>query len=199
MERLRRWWLRVSVIGGAMVIATGAVTAASAHAYTAGPAEEWVFCSSEEIAALGTVENFLRPANGSTVVAGTPITFSSDSSQPLSFAIASSEALLLTPNVDSGPGSPSPPPPSAAGLQLYSFTSTKATATAGTVYWQASFSTGAMAHCAGEGQTEKAAVRTLTVLPPSSSEAEAKAKKTQEEEAAENKKEEEVAASKRHT
>jgi len=179
-----------------MVIATGAVTAVSAHAYTAAP-EEWVFCRSEAIAARAVVENYLRPANGSTVVAGTPITFSSDSSQPLSFAIASSEALLSTPNVDSGPGSPGPPSPSAGAGQLYSFTSTKATATAGTVYWRASFSTATIPHCAGEARTETTAVRTLTVLPPSPSEVEANAKKKQEEEAAETKKQEEAAANKK--
>ncbi len=197
MELPQRQRRTVSAIGAAMVIAMGAVAAVSAHAYTVGPPSESLLCSSEAIAALGVVENFLSPANGSTVVVGTPITFSSDSSQPLSFAIASSEALLSTPNVDSGPGSPSPPPPNAAGTQNYSFTSTKATSTAGTVYWQASFSTAAMPHCADYVRTEKTAVRTLTVLAPSSSEAETDAKKKQEEEAAEKKKQEEAAANKK--
>jgi hypothetical protein len=105
----------------------------------------------------------------------------------LSFAIASSEALLATPNVDSGS------PPNAAGTQRYSFTSTKATASAGTVYWHASFSTAGMPHCA-HVRTETTAVRTLTVLSPSSGEAEADAKKKQEEELAEKKKQEEAAA-----
>jgi hypothetical protein len=199
MEHLQRQWRSMSAIGAAMVIATGAVAAVSAHAFTKRGLTEAEICYSEESSALGVVENFLSPANGSMVAAGTSLTFSSDSSQPLSFAIASSEALLSTPNVDSGPGSPSPPPPNAAGAgtQHYSFTSTKATGSAGTVYWQASFSSAALPHCADYAHTEKTAVRTLTVLSPSSSEAEADAKKKQEEEAAEKKKQEEAAANKK--
>lgn len=184
MEHWQRQRRRVSVIATAMVIATGAVAAMSAHAYAIEPPSESALCWAEASSALAGVENFLGPANGSMVAAGTPITFSSNSSEPLSFAIASSEALLSTPNVDSGPGSPSPPPPNASGTQHYSFTSTKATATAGTVYWQASFSTAAMPHCADHVGTEKTAVRTLTVLSPPSSEEEAGAKKKGEEEAA---------------
>jgi hypothetical protein len=198
MEHSRRQRRRrVSAIGTAMIIATGSVAAVTAHAYTVGPPSEASICSSEASAALAVVENFLSPANGSTVAAGTPMTFSSDSSQPVSFAIASSEALLSTPNVDSGPGSPSPPPPNAAGMQQYSFTSTKATASAGTVYWQASFSTAAMPHCADSVRMEKTAVRTLTVLSPSPSEVEASAKKKEEEASAERKKQEEAAANKK--
>jgi hypothetical protein len=197
MERLQRHWRSVSAIGVAMAIATGVVATVSAHAYTVGPPSEAGICVGEVTAALGVVEHFLSPANGSTVVAGTPITFSSDSLQPLSFAIASSETLLSMPNVDSGPGSPSPPPPNAAGTQLYSFTSTKATATAETLYWQASFSIAAIPHCDNYARTEKTAVRTLTVLSPSSSEAEAEAKKKQEEEATEKKKQEEATANKK--
>jgi hypothetical protein len=196
MERLQRQWRSVSAIGAAVVIATGAGAAVSAHAYTAN-VSEFDECSAEASAARGVVERFLSPANGSTVTAGTPIMFSSDSSQPLSFAIASSDALLSTPNVDTGPGSPSSPPANAAGTQQYSFTSTKATASAGTVYWQASFSTAAMPHCADYVQMEKTAVRTLTVLSPLPSDAEADAKKKREEEAAEKKKQEEAAANKK--
>jgi hypothetical protein len=187
----------LSVSGAAVVLAAVLATAVPAQAYKeyeVGPPSEALLCYAEASSALGVVENFLSPASGSMVAAATPITFSSDSSQPLSFAIASSEALLSTPNVDGGPGSPGPPPPNAAGTQHYSFTSTKATATAGTVYWQASFSTAAMPHCADYVRTEKTAVRTLTVLSPSFSEAEADAKKKQEEEAAAKKHgEEEVA------
>ena len=128
------------------------------------------------------------------VPAGTPVTFSSLSSQPLSFAIATSEALLATPNVDSGPASPSSPTQNVSGSQHYSFTSTKATATAGTVYWQASFSTAAMPNCANFPRTEETAVRALNVLPPSPSEAEVEAKKKQEEEATAKKLREEEAA-----
>lgn len=196
MERPEWQWRSVSSIGAAMVIATGAVAAVSAHAYTvAGQPSEANICYAAASTALAVVENSLSPANGSMVATGTPITFSSDSSQPLSFAIASSEALLSTPNVDSGPGSPSPPPPNAAGTQNYSFISTKATASAGTVYWQASFSTAAVPHCADYVRTERTAVRTLTVLAPSSSEPEADAKKKQEEEAAATKKVQAVSGS----
>jgi hypothetical protein len=185
MERPERQWRGVSAFGAATVIATGAVAAVSAHAYTVeGQPSDANICDAAARTELAVVENLLSPPNGSMVATGTPITFSSDSSQPLSFAIASSEALLSAPNVDSGPGSPSPPPPNAAGTQNYGFTSTKATASAGTVYWQASFSTAAVPHCADYVRTERTAIRTLTVLSPSSSEPEADAKAKQEEAAA---------------
>jgi hypothetical protein len=77
----------------------------------------------------------LLPANGSTVPAGTPVTFSGESTNALTFDIASSEALLASalpsPDIDSGLGSQS-------GAH-YEFTSTKATAAPRTIYWRASF------------------------------------------------------------
>jgi hypothetical protein len=153
------------VLGAAVLIAAVALATVPTRTYAKEGPSEALICIAEAGAALGVVENFLSPANALTVTVGTPVTFSSDSSQPLSFAIASSPALLSTPNVDSGPGSPGPAPPNAGGTQ-YSFTSTKASASAGTVYWQASFSRAGLPHCTGYAQTEKTAVRTLTVLPP---------------------------------
>jgi hypothetical protein len=160
-------WLRWEALGvtGVVIVIAATIVASSARAYTVGPPSESLICGSEASAQLAVVENFLSPANGLTVAVGSPITLSSVSSQPLSFAIASSAALLSTPNLDSGPGSPGPPPANAAGSELYSFTSTKASASAGTVYWQASFSTAEMPHCAEYVRTETTAVRTLTVLP----------------------------------
>jgi hypothetical protein len=159
MRSAQRHGVVLAVISAATVVVMGAVAALSAQAYTA-EIDEFDECFGEARAALRVVEQSLSPENASTVTVGTPVTFSSDSSQPLSFAIASSPALLATPDVDSGPGSLSP------STQLYGFTSTKASASAGTVYWRASFSTADMPHCAHYVSTEETAVRTLTVVPP---------------------------------
>jgi hypothetical protein len=127
----------------------------------------------------------LEPANGATVPAGTPVTFSGESRSALTFSVASSQALLSSPDIDSGMGVQSG--------AFSRFTSSKATATPRTIYWTASF-TLTSSECTSPS-TFTSPVQTLIVAP---SEAElAAAKKRQEEEAAKKKQEEEAAAKKK--
>jgi hypothetical protein len=134
----------------------------------------------------------MSPAINTFAQTGTPVTFSGNSGAPVTFAVASSAALLSSPDLGSGPGTLQP------GTSSYTFTSTTATATSGVlVYWDASFSNATIAGC--EGMTPKTyttQVRTFTVVSPSPSptETEAAAKKKQEEEASAKKKREEEAA-----
>jgi hypothetical protein len=119
----------------------------------------WLLCAMAREADKLAVEKTLTPASGSTVEAGTPVTFSGGPEPSLSFAIASSPALLSTPDIDGGPGIAGPP------QQPYTFTSTKASATPRTIYWQASFSTAGIPECASEPSTITTEARTLTVVP----------------------------------
>jgi hypothetical protein len=113
------------------------------------------------------------------------VTFSGESSSALTFSVASSQALLSSPDIDSGMGAPSG--------AFSRFTSSKATATPRTIYWTASF-TLTPSECTSPS-TFTSPVQTLIVAP---SEAEvAAAKKKQEEEAAKKKQEEEAAARKK--
>jgi len=97
----------------------------------------------------------------------------------VTFAIASSPALLSSPDIDSGLGTAQPESLS-SGPPLsytYTFTSTKATATPGTIYWDASFSNTTLAECSGQSPaTYTTPARTLTVLPPITEEAAGKKK-----------------------
>jgi hypothetical protein len=138
-----------------VIFTTLGVVAVPAHGTTQYTPESpgWVACDAAIGANLQLLEATFAQRAGSTVYVGTPVTFSSVSSSPLSFAIASSPTLLSTPDIDSGAGSPAPaPPPDAPGSVVYSFTSTKATATARTVYWTASFSSAGISGCAGQPQ-----------------------------------------------
>jgi hypothetical protein len=151
----------------------------------------WAICAdSTEAAELSTPHLTASPANGATVQASTPVTFSvksfsGESDYALTFSVASSPALLSTPDIDSGPGSLQ------TGTSLYTFTSTKATATPRTIYWAASF-TFTPEDCE-KPTTFTTPARTLTVVSPPSTAAEAAAKKHQEEEAEAKKKREEEA------
>lgn len=118
------------------------------------------------------------PVNGVSVLVDTPVAFSValGSSRGLTLSVASSPALLSSPDIDRGPGSLQP------GTSLYMFTSTKATATPRTIYWAASF-TFTPGDCEAPS-TFTTPVRSLTVVSPPPTEAEAAAKKHQEEEAA---------------
>jgi hypothetical protein len=99
------------------------------------------------------------PANGATVSVGTPVMLSGESSaRALTFSVASSPALLSSPDIDSGAGS------LALGTSLYAFTSTKATATSRTVYWAASFTVTPM-YCDEGPRTFTTPARTITVVP----------------------------------
>ncbi|MGO9322363.1 MAG: hypothetical protein ACLQBY_16390 [Solirubrobacteraceae bacterium] len=165
---------------------TVAVLPAQAYAEEASPA---IICAverhSNEI--VEEYSKLLSPPSGATVLAGAAVTFSaqSGSESPLTFTVASSLALLSSPDIDSGPGLLL-----AAGE--YSFTSTKAAATPRTVYWTASF-TRVLRDCEGPPVTFTIPPRTLTVL-PSPTEEEAAAKKQEEEAAARKKADEEAAA-----
>ncbi len=148
----------------------------------------WAICANnKEATELSTPHLAASPANGATVLAGTAVTFSvaAGSNRGLTFSVASSPALLSTPDIDSGPGSLQP------GTSLYTFTSTKATATPRTIYWTASF-TFTPEDCE-KATTFTTPARTLTVISPPPTAAEAATKKQQEEEAKAKKKREEEA------
>lgn len=104
-----------------------------ARGYTVGPPSPALICMMATIAATGALEARLAPPEGASVQAGTSVTFSGYSRAPVTFAVASSPALLSTPDIDGGPGAVQPE-------NAYTFTSTKANTTPGTVYWDASFS-----------------------------------------------------------
>jgi hypothetical protein len=109
------------------------VTAVSAQALEYGEAP-WLAClNNKEAAEVGARNTPLEPANDATVSAGTPVIFSAESllHNAPTFNVASSEPLLSSPDIDSGPGSQSG--------SFYRFTSSKATATPRTIYWTASF------------------------------------------------------------
>jgi hypothetical protein len=113
-------------------VAVGSVS--PAQAYTAPPPSPASICVTARVGAELAVEHMqLEPANGSTVPAGTPVVFSAESllHNAPTFNVASSEALLSSPDIDSGMGSQSG--------AFYEFTSAKATATPRTIYWTASF------------------------------------------------------------
>jgi hypothetical protein len=176
------WLAALGALGCAMT-----VPASPAHGYVPN---SYLVCFNSSEADLLSLERSLSPAINAFVQAGTPVMFSGNSGAPVTFAVASSAALLSSPDLGSGPGTLEP------GTSSYTFTSTTATATPGVlVYWDVSFSNATITGC--EGMTPKTyttAVRTFTVVSPSPSptEAEAAAKKKQEEEAAAvNKKKEE--------
>jgi hypothetical protein len=174
------WLVALGAVGFAM-----AVAAVPAQALEYGEAP-WLVCAdSKEAAEVGARYMPLEPANGATVPAGTPVTFSGESTHALTFSVASSEALLSSPDIDTGVGSQSG--------AFYRFTSTKATAAPRTIYWTASF-TFTPEDCEGPS-TFTTPVRTLVVAP---SEAElAAAKRQQEEAAVKRKQEEETVANKK--
>ena len=145
------------------------------------PSPSLICLTSKHAAEVGVEHMPLEPANGATVPAGTPITFSGESNQALTFSAASSPALLSSPDVDSGTGSQSG--------AFYRFTSTKATAAPRTIYWAASF-TFTPNECESPS-TFTTPVRTLIITP---SEAELATAKRQQEEAAVKKTHEEEAA-----
>jgi hypothetical protein len=127
----------------------------------------WAICANNtEAAKLSTPHLAASPASGATVPAGTPLnlsvkSFSGESDHALTFSVASSPALLSSPDIDGGPGSLQP------GTSSYTFTSTKATMMPGVIYWAASF-TFTPGDCESPS-TFTTPVRTLTVVSPSPS------------------------------
>lgn len=148
------------------------------------PIPPWYYCFNNTRAAEASARDTLvSPLNGATVPAGTTVRFSGESNYPLTFSVASSPALLSSPDIDSGLGS------LGTGTSLYTFPSIKAAATPRTIYWEAS-STFTPGDCEGPS-TFTTPVYTLTVLPPPPTEAEVAARKQREQE------EEEVSAKKK--
>lgn len=154
----RRW-----VIPAPAVAAVAAV-ASPAYAITKGLSPEDICVGELPVFELAKQRTMLSaPADGATVVVGSPVTFSAESglNWPLTFEVASSPALLPSPDVDGGPGSVAP------GTAIYTFASTKVTATPRTVYWAASF-TRALNGCTGPPVTYTTPARALIVLPATS-------------------------------
>jgi hypothetical protein len=180
---LRKCFGLLAVLSVTVCAWTGASGATQAFGADLPP---WFMCfASENADAVGTKYISLKPASGATVQVGTPVTFSAGSSWTPTFDIASSEALLPSPDIDSGTGSQ-------AGA-VFEFTSTKASAIPRTIYWRASF-TFTPEDCE-QPYTFTTPVRTLTIT---QSEAElTAAMRQQEEEATRKKNEEEAAAKKR--
>ncbi len=165
----------VVLVVAALLVAFGVLrwvvigSVSSAQGYTApGPSPSSI-CVSESYANLTGLEAGLAPSDGTSVQAGTAVTFSGSSGSPVTFAVASSSASLSSPDIDSGSGSAQPNPIS--GPPLYTFPSTKATAIPRTTYWDASFSSAGLPECASQSPTTYTTkAHTLTVLPtPTSS------------------------------
>jgi hypothetical protein len=174
----------VGVMGpAALVVSACAIMAVASTAqaleYGLSP---WLICSNNKEAAEVAARYLpLEPANGATVLAGTPVVFSGESNSALTFDVASSAALLSSPDIDSGAG--------AQSGSFFKFASTKATATPRTIYWTASFTF--TPHECESPSTFTTPVRTLIVAP---TEEEIAATKRQQEEAIKKKLEEEAAA-----
>ena len=167
--------VRVKRSSVSWLIALGALGCVAAG--FAGPAQAlgdgmppWAVCFNNKEAAELSVPHVTLPGplNGATVQVGTPVTFSGEYGHPLMFSVASSPALLSSPDIDSGLGMLQPQ------ASLYTFTSTKATAVPGTIYWAASF-TFIPEDCEGPS-TFTTPVRSLTVVSPSPTEEAAAAK-----------------------
>jgi len=172
-----------------LVVSACAMTilASPAHAFEYGFSPGLICANNKEAAEVVARYMPPEPANGATVPAGTPLVFSGESNYALTFNVASSPALLSSPDIDSGIGSQSG--------AFYRFTSAKASATPRTIYWTASF-TFTPRECESPS-TFTTPVRTLIVAPTEAElkqQEEAAAKKKLEEEAAVKKKEEETAA-----
>jgi len=198
----RAGWSRVRwlVVLGALSCAM-TLPAIPARALTYEEPPSWYRCLNEK-QSNETVEKYaglLSPAEGATVVAGTPVTFfarGGGPETPMTFVIASSPALLSNPDIDGGLGTLLPTGYKPEYLPREEdpedwLTSTRATATPRTIYWTASF-TRNLLYCDEPPVTFTFPARTLTVV-PSPAEEQAVAKKKQEEEAAAKKKREEEA------
>jgi hypothetical protein len=155
---------------GVVLACATAVLASPAYAL-ASEFPPWAICIGNIVADEGVAHGMsLEPASGATVPAGTPITFSGETNTSLMFSVASSQALLSSPDIDSGMGSQSG--------AFYTFTSSEATATPRTIYWTASFTL--TPNDCESSSTFTTPVHTLVVRP---SEAELASAKKQEVEA----------------
>jgi hypothetical protein len=138
---------------------------ATAHAFPENPEGG---CFAQASSGFAVTESWLAPPSNTTVIAGTPVTFSTRSEAPLTIAVASSPALISSPDVDSGITSrvPFTEEPAPQTSFIYSYTSTVAANSPGTVYWQATMSSKDIEPCAGFAPFfHQSAIRTLRVLP----------------------------------
>ena len=110
----------------------------------------------------------LAPQDAASVQVGSSVTFSGESSSPLTFAVASSPSLLSTPDVDAGPGV-AQPPAATTSKPTYTFTSIVAASAPRTIYWTASFPESGVPSCASlpspPSKSVTSAVHTVVVLP----------------------------------
>lgn len=163
---MRRYLVRCGVASCTLLALIAVSVSALARAESTPP---WIICGGGAAAAQASLEYHLRPSNEASVTAGVPVEFSSESTTPVTYSIASSPALLGSPDIDTGLGAPGEQAePYAFGLldYTYTFTSAKASATPRTIYWQASFSITDLPDCENETQPRLTTVRTLTVLAP---------------------------------
>jgi hypothetical protein len=161
-SRVLSAWLTI-LLGVTVCVA---VAALPAQAYVEAP---YLLCFNTVQGDLTALETSLSPADGASVTAGAPVTFSGVSYGALTFAVAFSEAALSSPDIDSGVGTAQPGSSSSESspFYTYTFTSTKAAAVPGMVYWRASFSSAEIPACVGQPlfvYTTKA--RLLMVLSP---------------------------------
>jgi hypothetical protein len=154
---VQRGWLTVGALGTLVFLAS----VAPASGYTP-PELPWANCSGDIGANSTVIEARDLPEEGASVIAGTPVTFSTASVAPVTFSVASSPALLASPDIDQGLAEPRP----SEGIHVQAFTSSKAAETPGTVYWRASFLATEVPECAGvlTGVITDP-IRTLTVEP----------------------------------
>jgi hypothetical protein len=99
------------------------------------------------------------PESGAEVGQRSSVALSSESETQLRLNVASSEAGLARPDIDSGAGTAGP----GTDTTRWTFNSTKATARPGTVYWDASF-TRPLPSCGGGIETFRTGARALQVI-----------------------------------
>jgi hypothetical protein len=125
-------------------------------------------CSDQASSSFRVMEYWLAPPSGTTVTAGTPVTFSARSATPLTIAVASSPELVSSPDIDSGTTSrvPFTEEPGPQTSFTYTYTSAVAANTPGTVYWQATASSAYVEPCAGFAPFfYRTDIRVLQILP----------------------------------
>jgi hypothetical protein len=151
------------VVGLTACVMAVSMTPALAYKAEITPSDE---CYAGSSASLAALEHDMAPASGATVHMGETVVFSGESGAPLTFAVASSPALLETaPDIDSGPGSVSAGASSTTPSK-YEFRSIHAASTVRTVYWRISFVDTGLHDCMGQSPTTySTTVHTLTVLP----------------------------------
>jgi len=151
-----------AVAGALLSLAMALALPARSLASEPSQCETEVFIYELYAYAVGTT---LKPESGAEVAQHTAVSFSGESESPLTFELASSEAGLAHPDIDTGTGSSS----AGASTTKWTFTSTRAASKEGTVYWDASF-THKLTHCNNETRrfttsSLGAPARTLGVVP----------------------------------